>query len=71
MEELTKINNRIAKLQIGRIICGIGTVILGTIMIGKFIYQKGITDTQLAISREFPDEYDSITEKVIKEFSNE
>lgn len=68
MEELKKINAKIAKQQIGRLVCGAGIVILGAILLGKFVYQKGITDTQLAISKEFPDEYAAITEKVIKEF---
>lgn len=43
-------------------------MILGTILIAKFMYQKGITDCQINISKEFPDEYAAMTEKVIKTF---
>lgn len=44
MEELKKLNGKIAAKQIGRIVGGIGFMILGTILIGKYMYQKGITD---------------------------
>lgn len=68
MNELKKINSKIAMKQIGRIVGGIGSVVLGTILIGKFTYQKGITDCQVNISKEFPDEYAAMTEKVVKAF---
>lgn len=63
MEELKKLNGKIAAKQIGRIVGGIGFMILGTILIGKYMYQKGITDCQINISKEFPDEYTTMTEK--------
>lgn len=68
MDELKKINSKIAVKQIRRIAGGIGSMILGTILIAKFMYQKGITDCQINISKEFPDEYAAMTEKVIKTF---
>ncbi len=68
MDELEKINSMVARKQIWRLACGIGSAILGVILIGKFTYQRGCTDCQKAISREFPNEYSAITEKVIKEF---
>lgn len=68
MDELKKINSKIAAKQIRRIAGGIGSMILGTILIAKFMYQKGITDCQMNISKEFPDEYAAMTEKVIKTF---
>ena len=43
MEELKKINRKVAFKQKGRLIGGAGSVIIGMILIGKFIYQKGIT----------------------------
>lgn len=65
-----KLNGRIAAKQIGRIVGGIGFMILGTILIGKYMYQKGITDCQINISKEFPDEYATMTEKVVEAFEN-
>lgn len=70
MNELQKVNAKIVKQQIGRLAGGIGTVVLGAVLIGKFVYQKGITDTQKAISNEFPEEYATITEKVVEAFEN-
>lgn len=66
MDELKKINNKIAAKQIGRIAGGIGSMILGMILIEKFTYQKGITDSQRHISEVFPDEYAAMTEKIVK-----
>lgn len=68
MEELKRINAKIAWKQIGRIIGGIGSMIFGTILIGKFTYQKGITDCQKSICEEFPEEYAAITAKIVEEF---
>ena len=45
-------------------------MILGTILIGKYMYQKGITDCQINISKDFPDEYATMTEKVVEAFEN-
>ena len=56
MEELRKINRKLKVKQIGRIVGGIGTVTIGVVLLGKFIYQKGITDCQISISAEFPEE---------------
>lgn len=70
MKELEKINAKICMQQIGRIAVGLGSVILGSILIGKFTYQKGITDYQGVISKEFPDEYATMTAKVIQAFEN-
>lgn len=68
MDELKKINSKVARKQVRRLTGGIGLALLGVILIGKFTYQRGWTDCQKAISREFPDEYSAITEKVVKEF---
>lgn len=67
MDELKRINAKINKQQIGRIVTGIGTVILGVVLIGKFTYQKGFTACQKAISKEFPNEYAIMTAKIIEE----
>ena len=47
MEELKKINRKVAFKQKGRLIGAVGSVIVGMILIGKFIYQKGITSSQI------------------------
>ena len=70
MEELKKINSRITAKQMGRLIGGIGSVIAGMVLIGKYIYQKGITNSQIAISKEFPEEYAVMTEKICRAFEN-
>ena len=70
MEELKKINSRITEKQKGRLIGGIGSVIAGMVLIGKYIYQKGITNSQIAISKEFPEEYAVMTEKICRAFEN-
>lgn len=71
MDELKKINAKIEKQQFGRIVTGIGAVILGVVLIGKFTYQKGVTACQKAISKEYPDEYAAMTAKIIKEFEKD
>ncbi len=68
MEELKKINSKIAAKQIGRIVGGIGCMILGMVLIEKHTYQKGITDCQINISKEFPEEYAAMTEKLAEAF---
>lgn len=70
MEELKKINSKVAAKRIGRLIGGTGGVIIGVVLIGKFIYQKGITSSQIAISKEFPEEYAAMTEKLCEAFEN-
>lgn len=68
MDELKKINAIISKKQIGRIVGGIGSIIIGTILIGRFAKQKGITDYQKFISNTYPDEYEEMTAKVVEMF---
>ena len=68
MDELKKINAIISKKQIGRIVGGIGSIIIGTILIGRFAKQKGITDYQKFISNTYPDEYEKMTAKVVEMF---
>lgn len=70
MEELKKINSRITAKQNGRLIGGVGSLIAGMVLIGKYIYQKGITNSQIAISKEFPEEYAVMTEKICRAFEN-
>lgn len=43
MEELKKFNRRIAAKQMGRLICGVGSVIAGIVLIRKFIYHAVMT----------------------------
>ena len=62
MDKISKINDRIAKKQIGRLVGGVASIIL----IGKYTYQKGYTGSQKDISDIFPDEYAAMTEKIVK-----
>ena len=68
MEELKKINSKIAVKQIGRIVGGSCFMVLGMVLVARHMYQKGITDCQISISNEFPDEYTAITKKVVEAF---
>ena len=68
MEKLKRINSSIARKQVIRLIGGVGMLACGLWMLADYKYQKGITDCQTAIRREFLDEYLSIGEKLIKEF---
>lgn len=51
MEELKRINARIAKKQLGRIGLGVGSLILGAVCIGRYAYQAGITADQRHLSK--------------------
>ena len=68
MDELKKINAKITVKQLGRIVGAFGCMFLATRFFTEFVYQKGITDCQKSISKEFPDEYAAMTEKVVKTF---
>lgn len=68
MNELKKINERVAKKQIGRFGLGIGSILFGTVLLGKFMYQLGITDNQMFLAKAYPDIYKTLTEKVLEEF---
>ena len=59
MDKISKINDRIAKKQIGRLVGGVASIMLGLILIGKYTYQKDISNI-------FPDEYAAMTEKIVK-----
>ena len=40
MDKLTKINSQIAKKQIGRFVGGVASIMLGLILIGKYISKR-------------------------------
>lgn len=68
MEELKRINARIAKKQLGRIGLGVGSLILGAVCIGRYAYQAGITADQRHLSKYYPDIYEIFTERVLENF---
>jgi hypothetical protein len=68
MDELERINAKISKKQMIRFTVGPGLMVLGLVLLGNGIYQKGITYCQEKMSRFYPDLYDEMTERVIKEF---
>lgn len=70
MEELKRINAKLARKQIVRIVGGVGSLALGSILIGRCIYQKGVTDCQCWIAKAYPEEYASMTRKVVKQLEN-
>lgn len=71
MEELMRINARIKKQQTGKLI-GVGVCICcGVGLLASYSYQKGITACQRAIAKYYPDEYASLTAKVLEMFEQE
>lgn len=70
MDEIRKINAKVARKQIGRIVGGTVSVILGGVLFGKFIYQKGVTATQKNIRDTFPEEYAAMTAKIAEAWEN-
>ena len=50
MEELKKINSKIAVKQIGRIVGGSCFMVLGMVLVARHMYQKGIADLTAAES---------------------
>lgn len=70
MEEIRKINKKIANKQIGRFVGGIASVVLAMVLFGKYTYQKGITAGQKAIYESFPEEYNAILSKIVKACEN-
>lgn len=71
MDELMKINAKIRKKQIGKLI---GVVICGFCSAGllaSYSYQKGITKCQKTIAKFYPAEYASMTAKVLEVFEKE
>lgn len=70
MEELKRINTKLARKQIVRIIGGVGAVALGSVLIGAGVYIEGITDCQCWIANVYPEEYAFMTRKVVKQLEN-
>lgn len=70
MDELEKINAKVARMQNVRLVGGIGCMILGIALIGRYTSQRGITEYQRYMSKVYPDEYASITKKVVEVFEN-
>lgn len=70
MEELKRINALVKMKQIGRAAGGLALLGIGIYLIEEFFYQYGITEFQKAIAAEFPEEYASMTAKIVKEFEN-
>ena len=71
MEELIKINAKIRKRQIGKLVGAIVCACCGTGLLANYSYQKGITTCQKKIAKFYPDEYKSLTAKVLKTFTQE
>lgn len=71
MEELMKINAKIEKQQIGRLIGTVVCVFCGARLLASYSYQKGITSCQKTIAKFYPDEYASLTAKVLETFEKE
>lgn len=71
MKELMKINARIRKQQIGKLIGVAVCAFCSAGLLASYSYQKGITSCQKAIAKFYPDEYASLTAKVLETFERE
>lgn len=71
MEELMKVNAKIKKQQIGKLIGVVLCTCCGAGLLASYSYQKGITACQKAIAKFYPDEYASLTTKVLETFERE
>ncbi|WP_279013148.1 hypothetical protein [Turicimonas muris] len=71
MEELKKINAKIDKQQIGKLIGVVLCTFCSAGLLASYSYQKGITACQKAIAKFYPDEYASLTAKVLETFERE
>lgn len=71
MEELMKINAKNRKQQIGRLIAAGICVCCGIGLLASYSYQKSITACQKSIAKFYPDEYESLTAKVLETFERE
>lgn len=71
MEELMKINAKIGKRQIGKLVGVVVCACCGAGLLASYSYQKGITACQKAIAKFYPDEYETLTAKVLEVFERE
>lgn len=71
MEELMKINAKIEKQQIGKLIGVVICAFCSAGLLASYSYQKGITKCQKTIAKFYPDEYASLTAKVLETFEKE
>lgn len=71
IEELKKINAKIKKQQVGKLIGVSICMIWGIKFLASYCYQKGITDCQKTIAKFYPDEYAQLTAKVLKTVEKE
>lgn len=71
MEELMKINAKIKKQQIGKLIGGVICAFCSAGLLASYSYQKGITTCQKTIAKFYPDEYATLTAKVLETFEKE
>lgn len=65
MEELKRINRMVAIKQIGRVAGAITGFVVGGLCLMRFAYQDGYTNCQKHISKDYPEEYASMTEKLV------
>ena len=64
MDELKKINSKVAMKQAGRLISGIGSVVIGTLLIGRYMYGKGIRAGQKSVFMICPKAYEMATKEL-------
>lgn len=69
MEILKKINKTVKNKQILRAIGGTGFIVIGLSLLFDYYEHDGFSRCQKFIHDCYPEEYASITEKVIKEVS--
>lgn len=71
MTKIRKLNAKIAKKDLGRVVFGTISMVVGTYLWGRVIYGRGVTACQGWMCKTFPEEYESMTIKVAEMLEQE
>ena len=64
MEKIKALNTKVMAKDFGRVGLGTLAIVAGAFLWGKFLYGRGVRGCQRWMCETFPDEYESMTEKV-------
>lgn len=64
MDKIKALNTKVMAKDFGRVGLGTLAIAAGAFLWGKFLYGRGVRGCQRWMRETFPDEYESMTEKV-------
>lgn len=64
MDKIKALNTKVMAKDFGRVGLGTLAIVAGAFLWGKFLYGRGVRGCQRWMCETFPDEYESMTEKV-------